>query len=72
MISFMKSIVIRVSDFFNQLALSLPSKKGKEENTDVEVSMGEMVTPPPHFHVDRNPSSKKKRGRPSKKSKRSK
>ena len=58
-----------ISDFFAHIAFSLSSKKEKEKDTEVEVSMGEIVNPPPHFHVDRfnHSSPKKKRGRPPKK-----
>jgi hypothetical protein len=67
MITFLKNIFLIISDFFAHIAFSLSSKK--EKDAEVEVSMGEVVTPPPHFHVDRfnHPSPKKKRGRPPKK-----
>jgi|TARA_R100000995_G_C3480712_1_gene123705 hypothetical protein len=47
----------------------IPFVKNKK-NVEVEIVTGEVVNTPRHFHVDKN-VSKKKRGRPSKKSKRS-
>ena len=41
-----------------------------KKNVEVEIVTGEVVNTPRHFHVDKD-LPKKKRGRPSKKSKRS-
>ncbi len=47
--------------------MSLPNGSKNKEDVDINITMGEIVTPPPDsFHIDRHPSPKKKRGRPPK------
>ena len=67
MIRIFKSLVFWLADSLHLIAMSLPNGSKNKEDVDVNITMGEMVTPPPEsFHIDRTSPPKKKRGRPPK------